>query len=241
MKQVWVATKIHGCEKWSLKSHHGKYLGCDQHGILSATREAISPEEEFVPVRNELGGGRWALQTVRERFVGVDESGGVIEVRGDAESVGFGETWRLRLQKRNKKKTKGVDADGKIRDKITKKELEELAGVKLNYHQIKALKKSRRGMQSHFGCPYMLSAFTDEIGQRVAFTRLCWISESSMESTTNLHIEISYYHIVYYNIVLGKALKCAPEIIIVIDLVEWGSPLSASGQYYSAWTAGQET
>lgn len=147
MKQVWVATKIHGCEKWSFKSHHGKYLGCDKHGILSATREAISPEEEFVPVRNELGGGRWALQTVRERFVGVDESGGVIEVRGDAESVGFGETWRLRLQKRNKKKTKGVGTDGKIKDKITRKELEELAGVKLDDDQVKTLKRSRRGLQ----------------------------------------------------------------------------------------------
>lgn len=143
---MWVATKIHGCEKWSFKSHHGKYLGCDKHGILSATREAISPEEEFVPVKNELGGGRWALQTVRERFVGVDESGGVIEVRGDAESVGFGETWRLRLQKRNKKKTKGVGADGKIKDKITRKELEELAGVKLDDDQVKTLKRSRRGM-----------------------------------------------------------------------------------------------
>lgn len=156
MKQVWVATKIHGCEKWSFKSHHGKYLACDKHGILSATREAISPEEEFIPVRNELGGGRWALQTVRERFVGVDESAGVIEVRGDAESVGFGETWRLRLQKRNKKKTKGVGADGKIKDKITRKELEELAGVKLDDDQVKTLKKSRRGMQSRLDRPYVL-------------------------------------------------------------------------------------
>lgn len=156
MKQVWVATKIHGCERWSFKSHHGKYLGCDKHGILSATREAISPEEEFTPVRNELGGGRWALQTVRERFVGVDESAGVIEVRGDAESVGFGETWRLRLQKRNKKRTKGVGADGKIKDKITRKELEELAGVKLDDDQVKTLKKSRRGMQSRLDRFYAL-------------------------------------------------------------------------------------
>lgn len=223
---MWVATKIHGCEKWSLKSHHGKYLGCDQHGILSATREAISPEEEFVPVRNELGGGRWALQTVRERFVGVDESGGVIEVRGDAESVGFGETWRLRLQKRNKKKTKGVGSDGKTKDKITRKELEELAGVKLNYNQIKTLKKSRRGMQSHLGFPYVLSSFTDEMGQRVAFTRLCWISESSTENTTNLHIKISNYYIVYYNIALVKALRCAPKIGIFTDLVEWDDILA---------------
>lgn len=144
MKQVWVATKIHGSEKYSFKSHHGKYLGCDKHGILSATREAISPEEEFVMVKNELGGGRWALQTVREKFVGVDESSGGIELRGDAESVGFGETWRVRLQRRNKKKSK-VGTDGKIRDKATRKELEEQAGVKLDDDQLKTLRRARRG------------------------------------------------------------------------------------------------
>lgn len=185
MKQVWVATKIHGSEKYSFKSHHGKYLSCDKHGILSATREAISPEEEFVPVRNELGGGRWALQTVRERFVGVDESGGTIEIRGDAESVGFGETWRVRLQRRNKKKSK-LGSDGKVKDKITRKELEEQAGVKLDDDQVKALKRARRGMQ------YQLPSFgylTDDIKQRVASTRLCWISELNMENTTSLHIK----------------------------------------------------
>lgn len=195
VKQVWVATKIHGCEKWSFKSHHGKYLGCDKHGILSATREAISPEEEFIPVRNELGGGRWALQTVRERFVGVDERGGVIEVRGDAESVGFGETWRLRLQKRNKKKTKGIGADGKIRDKITRKELEELAGVKLDDDQVKTLKRSRKGMLE--SSPTYRVPLANEVVQRAAFTKLCWISGSSMENTTNLHIEISHYYLVH--------------------------------------------
>lgn len=123
---MWVATKIHGTEKFSFKSHHGRYLSCDKFGILSATREAISPEEEFLPILNELGGGRWALQTVRDKFLSVDEvgAGGTTEIRGDAEAVGFKETFVVRLQARNKKRKKsGVEAKGK--DKITRKELEE--------------------------------------------------------------------------------------------------------------------
>lgn len=125
VKQVWVATKIHGSEKYSFKSHHGKYLTCDKFGILSATREAISPEEEFTPVKSELGGGRWALQTVRDQFLSVDEGTGGMEVRGDADAVGFKETFMVRLQARNKKRSKATGADGRIKDKITRKELEE--------------------------------------------------------------------------------------------------------------------
>ena len=126
VKQVWVATKIHGTEKYSFKSHHGRYLSCDKFGVLSAQREAISPEEEFLPIANELGAGRWALQTVRDKFVSVDEvgAGGNTEIRGDAESVGFKETFVIRLQGRNKKRTKtGFEEKG--RDRITRKELED--------------------------------------------------------------------------------------------------------------------
>ncbi|KAG0135268.1 FRG1-like family-domain-containing protein [Tuber indicum] len=150
VKQVWVATKIHGTEKYSFKSHHGRYLSCDRFGGLGATREAISPEEEFLPVPNELGGGRWALQTVRDKFLSVDEvgAGGATEIRGDAEAVGFKETFVVRLQARNKKRKKS-GTEGKGKDKITRKELEEQAGVKLDDEQVKALKRARREGRFH--------------------------------------------------------------------------------------------
>lgn len=140
--QVWVATKIYGTEKYSFKSAHGKYLSCDKVGVLSSTREAISAEEEFDVAL--LDGGRWALMTVRGGYVGVQETGGsAAVVRGDGEKVGFGEEWVVRVQRRNKKKKKG-GSEGRAKDRVSRKELEELAGVKLDDDQVKALRKARK-------------------------------------------------------------------------------------------------
>jgi protein FRG1 len=47
VRQVWVANRVAGTESFAFKGHHGRYLGCDKFGILSANREAISPEEQF--------------------------------------------------------------------------------------------------------------------------------------------------------------------------------------------------
>jgi protein FRG1 len=156
VQQVWVCTKIYGSieDKFSLRSHQGKYLSVDKHGLLSATREAISPEEEFLLVRCEPSGGRWALQTVREKFIAVEErKSGTAAVRGDSETVGFGETWLVRVQKRNKIQgggaRRGGDDRGRVKDRITKKELEEMAGVKLDDGQIKMLKKARKEGRFH--------------------------------------------------------------------------------------------
>lgn len=149
MQQVWVCARVYGSTtKFTLKSHLGRYLSVDKHGVLSATREAISPEEEFVPVRTELRGGRWAWQTVRERFIGVEMGAKGTAVRGDREEVGFCETWMVRLQKRNKVRVKagggGGTSEGKMKDRVSRRELEELVGVKLDDEQVKMLRKARR-------------------------------------------------------------------------------------------------
>ncbi|KAF8254088.1 actin-crosslinking protein [Wilcoxina mikolae CBS 423.85] len=149
VQQVWVCARVYGSTtKFTLKSHLGRYLSVDKHGVLSATREAISPEEEFTPVRAELGGGRWAWQTVREKFIGVEEGGKGTVVRGDREEIGFCETWMVRLQKRNKVRVKagggGTAGEGGMKDRVTRRELEELAGVKLENEQVKMLRKARR-------------------------------------------------------------------------------------------------
>ncbi|KAI5844013.1 FRG1-like family-domain-containing protein [Morchella snyderi] len=148
--QVWVATRIHGsssAEKRSFKSAHGKYLSCDKVGVLSATREAIGAEEEFEVSLLPGVGGRWALATVRGGFVGAHETGGggggKAVVRGDGEKVGFGEEWVVRVQRRNKKKRRGGD-QGRVKDRVTRKELEELAGIKLDDDQVKVLRKARK-------------------------------------------------------------------------------------------------
>jgi protein FRG1 len=153
VQQVWVCARVYGKNppKFTLRSYTGRYLGCNATGELSAMREAIGPEEEFLPVPSELGGGRWAWQTCRDRFVGVDEkaSGGVV-VRGDRDEVGFRETWTVRLQKRNKVRVKAgrgggtAEDKGRAKDRVSRKELEEMAGFPLDDEQVKLLRRARR-------------------------------------------------------------------------------------------------
>ncbi|CCX15870.1 FRG1-like family-domain-containing protein [Pyronema domesticum] len=144
VQQVWICAKVYGSSiKYSLKSHLGKYLSCDKTGVLTATREAISAEEEFVPVRRD---GRWAWTTVREKFLGVEETSKGVQVRGDRDDVGFREGWTVRLQKRNKVKVKegASEEKGRVKDRVSRKELEELAGVPLDDDQVKMLRRAKR-------------------------------------------------------------------------------------------------
>ncbi|KAF3169693.1 hypothetical protein TWF106_005806 [Orbilia oligospora] len=152
VRQVWTVTRIPTSTRFAFKGHHGKYLACDKFGILSATKDAISPEEEFTPVKTETG---WGIQTCRDKFLRGEEknvsSGGrgsgaptggiVVDVRGDAETIGFAETWVVRGQRRFKTKVK---KEGGKEDRISRKELEQLAGQHLDDDQVKQLKKARR-------------------------------------------------------------------------------------------------
>ncbi|KAF3921544.1 hypothetical protein AA313_de0202279 [Arthrobotrys entomopaga] len=134
VRQVWTVTRIPSSTRFAFKGHHGKYLACDKFGVLSALKDAISPEEEFIPVKTETG---WGMQTCRDKFLRGEEknvsSGGkgsgavtggvVVEIRGDAETIGFGETWVIRVQRRFKTKAK---KEGGKEDRISRKELEQL-------------------------------------------------------------------------------------------------------------------
>jgi protein FRG1 len=66
VRQVWIATRLAQSEKISLKTATGKFLSCDKVGILSASREAIGPQEEWRPVRREDG---WTFQNVFDKFL----------------------------------------------------------------------------------------------------------------------------------------------------------------------------
>ena len=66
VRQVWIATRVIGSNKISLKTATGKFLSCDKIGILSASKEAIGPQEEWEPIKRDDG---WALQNVFERFL----------------------------------------------------------------------------------------------------------------------------------------------------------------------------
>jgi len=66
VRQVWIATRLVDSTKISLKTPTGKFLSCDKVGILSASKEAIGPQEEWQPVQRDDG---WALQNVHDKFM----------------------------------------------------------------------------------------------------------------------------------------------------------------------------
>ncbi|KAF2006686.1 actin-crosslinking protein [Amniculicola lignicola CBS 123094] len=144
VRQVWVANRIAGAEGLSLKGHHGRYLGCDKFGILTANSTAISPEETYICIAVPDNPSNFYLQTAREKYISIDESGaGGPQVRGDEEETGFLTTFRIRMQARFKPKLK-ANKEEKAREKISRKELEEIIGRRLEDDEVRKLKRARR-------------------------------------------------------------------------------------------------
>lgn len=125
-----------------------RYLGCEKNGTLSATSEAVSPLESFTVLATADTPGTFQLQTVRDTFVGVTATGGKEEVRATAETTSFGTTLRIRMQARFKPRLKASKED-KAREKISRKELEEAAGRKLDEDEVRRLKRARREGDYH--------------------------------------------------------------------------------------------
>lgn len=119
-----------------------RYLSCDMIGVLSATREAISPEESFLCIPSPETPGTFSIQTAREKFFAILDESKVPEIRGDAESVSFNTTLRIRMQARFKPRLK-ANKESKFREKISRKELEEAVGRKLDDAEVRRLKKAR--------------------------------------------------------------------------------------------------
>lgn len=119
------------------------YLSCDKYGVLSATHEAISPEESFLCIPAPDSPGLLSIQTEREKFLSVSEpKPGLVEIRGDAESISFPTTFRIRMQARFKPKLK-ASKESKAREKISRKELEDAVGRTLKDDEVRRLKKAR--------------------------------------------------------------------------------------------------
>jgi protein FRG1 len=70
------------------------------------------------------------------------------EIRGDAEAVTFNTTLRIRMQARFKPKLK-ASKEEKAREKISRKELEEAVGRRLEDDEVKRLKRARREGDYH--------------------------------------------------------------------------------------------
>lgn len=146
VRQVFVANRVAGTESFSFKGHHGRYLGCEI-GLVSATKEAVSPVESFVVVPVPDNPGTFAFQTSKEQFLTVEE-GRETMVRGDAENINFNTTFRIRMQARFKPKLK-VAKEEKAQSKISRKELEDAVGRRLEDDEVKMLKKARKEGNYH--------------------------------------------------------------------------------------------
>ena len=117
-------------------------MSCNKIGILSAVHEAISPEESFICIVSPDTPGTFSVQTQREMFLAVTDDKIVPEIRGDMESISFNTTLRIRMQARFKPKLK-ANKESKAKEKISKKELEEVVGRRLDGDEVRRLKKAR--------------------------------------------------------------------------------------------------
>ncbi|KAJ4417692.1 hypothetical protein N0V85_001735 [Neurospora sp. IMI 360204] len=153
VRQVWVANKIVGTENYRFKGQHGKYLSCDKIGLFSASSDAITPLESFSIIPTFDTPGTFQIQTLRETFLTVRASkssnaNAAPDVRGDATEISFDTTLRIRMQARFKPRIK-ASKEEKAREKISRRELEEAVGRRLEEGEVKRLKRARREGDYH--------------------------------------------------------------------------------------------
>ncbi|KAI0474046.1 FRG1-like family-domain-containing protein [Xylariaceae sp. FL0804] len=152
VRQVWVANKIYGTEHFRLKGRYGKFLASDKYGILSATSEAVAPPETWTIIPSSDTPGTFQMQTLRETFLTAKEStkqaGGAPEVRGDATEISFDTTLRIRMQARFKPRLR-ASKESREKTKVSRKELEDAVGRRLNEDEVRSLKRARREGDYH--------------------------------------------------------------------------------------------
>lgn len=148
VRQVWMTSKVSETDQVSLKGHHGRYLSCSKTGLLSATQEAISPEETFQCILSPDVPASFSIQTIRENYITFMEDLKADGLRGDAESISFTTTFKIRMQARFKPKIK-ASREQKTKDRISRKELEDIVGRRLEDDEVRRLKKARVHGQFH--------------------------------------------------------------------------------------------
>lgn len=134
-------------------TEHRRYLACDKIGLLSAHSEAVSPLETFSLVATADTPGTFQVQTLRDTLLSVKSSisssgSGHDEVRGDADTISFSTTLRIRMQARFKPRIK-ASKEEKALAKISRRELEDAVGRRLDDEEVKKLKRARREGNYH--------------------------------------------------------------------------------------------
>ncbi|RHZ70253.1 hypothetical protein Glove_273g16 [Diversispora epigaea] len=149
VSHVFVGARIVGAnDRISLKSYTGKYISSDKIGVITSDKEAIGPQEEWIPILKEHG---IALQNNYDQFLSVDEIAdeGGFKLRADAETIGFCETWHVKCQAKFRKKAK---SDKKEIKKIDEVEIEQIkkfqtwggGRIKTTNEDVSELKKAKK-------------------------------------------------------------------------------------------------
>lgn len=131
-----------------------RYLSVDKYGALSALNEAVSPLETFCCIPTADTPGTFQIQAINsQNFLVVvasksSKANAPPEIRGDSADITFNTTFRIRMQARFKPKIK-KDKEEKLREKISRKELEEAVGRKLEDDEVRVLKRARRQGDYH--------------------------------------------------------------------------------------------
>ena len=179
VQQVWVASRVAGMapDEVNFKGSHGGYLSCDQYGILGAKREARGTEECFVMhnTSDEDGRSWYQLQTAATknkskpeelRYISTVTADSTtkkdtdaeddtlkknvsISLRGDGEFVSADTRLVLRMQTRFKPQTAASKEAARVKEKISRSQLEADAGRKLNDDEAKRLKRARKEGHYH--------------------------------------------------------------------------------------------
>ena len=121
--------------------------------MLSANTEAVSPLETFRAIPTADTPGTFQIQTLRDTFLTIKAStsskgNALPEIRGDADAIMFNTTFRIRMQARFRPRLK-ASKEEKAREKISRKELEEAVGRRLEDDEVRRLKKARREGNYH--------------------------------------------------------------------------------------------
>jgi len=170
VRQVWIANRVAGSSSVSFKGHHGRYLGADSVGQLSARREAMGVEEgwvveDYIPsssVEDSTGGevvvkkSGLTLQTSRKGYLSAtakvkeeEETKRLeVEIRADGEEVEEQSRIVVRMQARFKPKLKVAKTE-RAREKISRSQIEAEAGRRLDDDEVKKLKKARKDGTYH--------------------------------------------------------------------------------------------
>jgi protein FRG1 len=113
----------------------------------------VSPLESFIITEATEKLGAFQIQTLRETYLTVkappsSKANAAPEVRGDATETALETTLHIRMQARFKPRNKAAKEE-KAREKISKSQLEEAIGRKLEDDEVKRLKKARKEGNYH--------------------------------------------------------------------------------------------